>query len=303
MNDVYFFQVEEHRYPFAGKSNAKVTVGIIDVQDNVTERPPISWVDLSSMGDHYVARVDFFPDQSLALQIENRQQTKLSLFKYDFLRSKNLQLLIEETSSSWINLHDHFRTLKKTPDQFIWASERSGFMHLELRDYATGNLIRQLTSGQWVVQRVADIDETNGNIYFTANRETPIEIHLYVVNYKVDQPEVDRITTESGCHDVYCFSRSFNYCLTQWNSIDQYPVTRLLDVKTKTIVENFTFLHEAQEQSVKQYDLMKPKFIQIQNRNQDTLHGIIYIPEDVNQRYQRPYPTLISVYGGPHAQR
>ena len=48
----------------------------------------IHWMDLSSFDDYYIARVNFFPDNSLALQIENRQQTKLQLFQYDFLNLK-----------------------------------------------------------------------------------------------------------------------------------------------------------------------------------------------------------------------
>jgi dipeptidyl-peptidase-4 len=295
--------IEEHRYPFAGKANVQVTVGIIDLTDDNKTIPNIYWIDLNSFNDYYIARVNFFPDNSLALQIENRQQTKLQLYQYDFLNKKQLKLLIEETSQSWINIHDLFYTLKKTPTHFIWASERTGFMHLELYDLNSGQLLKSLTNGDWIVQRIVDIDEENSIIYFLANRETPLEIHLYSVNYKDDLLKVDRITQEAGCHVVHCFNRTYEYCITQWNSIDQYPVIRLLDVKKKEIIKNLEHLQQGELQTTEQFHFVKPQLLKIQNRNNETIYCALYKPDDEQGRYQKPYPTLVSVYGGPHVQR
>lgn len=297
-------EVEEHRYPFTGKSNVQVTVGIIDLlNETIKKRPNIYWVDLSSFEDYYIARVGFFPDHSLALQIENRQQTKLQLYQYDFLNNKPLKLLIEDSSQTWINLHDLFYTLKQTPNLFIWASEKTGYMHLQLYDYNTGQLIRTLTNGNWVVQRIVDIDEKNSLIYFLANRETPLEIHLYSVNYNDENSLIERITQESGCHIVHCFNQTYEYCITQWNSIDQYPLIRMLYVKKKEIIKNFDYLQQGQKQIIEQFQFVKPKLFSILNRNNQTLYCALYKPDDEQTRYQTPYPTLVSVYGGPHLQR
>ncbi|CAF0865470.1 unnamed protein product [Rotaria sordida] len=296
--------IDEYRYPFAGKANVHVTVGIIDLRnENNQKQPIIHWVDLSKFKDYYIARVDFFPDNSLALQIENRQQTKLQLYQYDFLNKKPLKLLIEEISELWINLHDLFYTLKKTPTQFIWASERTGYMHLELHDYNSGKLIKILTHGNWVVQRIPDIDEDNSIIYFLANRETPLETHLYSVNYNDDVPKIDRITQESGTHIVYCFNHTHQYCITQWSSIDQYPIIRMLDVKKKEIIKTFDHIKQGVLRTIEQFHLVKPKLFPILNRNNDTLYCALYTPDNEQDRYQTPYPTLVSVYGGPRLQR
>ncbi|CAF0789062.1 unnamed protein product [Adineta ricciae] len=296
--------VEEHRYPFTGKENVRVTVGIIDLTSNDQKHGPnVHWVDLSSFDDYYIPRVQFFPDNSLALQIENRQQTRLELYQYDLRNPSKLKRLLEETSQSWINLHDLFYTLKNTPEQFIWASERTGFMHLELRDLQTGKLIKLLTSGNWVVQQIVDIDETNSIVYFLANRETPLEVHLYSVNYKDEIPQVERITQESGCHIVYCFNQTYQYCVTQWNSIDQQPIIRLLDVNKKEIVKIFDHFIQKQHPTIDQFHFIKPTLFSIQNRNNNTLYCALYKPDDEPGKYQTPYPTLVSVYGGPHLQR
>lgn len=280
-----------------------MTVGVIDLRDKTKEQPDVHWIDLSSFDDYYIARVHFLPDHCLALQIENRLQTKLQLYQCEFLNQKKFKLLIEETSQSWINLHDLFYTLKKTPNQFIWASERSGYMHLELHDAQTGKLIRPLTEGPWVVHRIVDIDETNSTVYFLANRETPLEIHLYSVSYKDDKPTVDRITQEAGCHVVHSFNRTYEYCVTQWNSVEQYPIIRMLDVKKKAVIRTLDYLHQEQVESIEQFQFFKPQFIKITNRNNDILYGALYKPDEEQGRHQIPYPTLVSVYGGPHLQR
>lgn len=46
---------------------------------------------------------------------------------------------------------------------FLWASERTGFMHLYLYRYLPGqeraHEIRQITSGEWIVESVVGVDQ------------------------------------------------------------------------------------------------------------------------------------------------
>ena len=90
--------------------------------------------------------------------------------------------LLQENSDVWINLHKMFRPLKKQEEHgaaFIWASERSGFMHLYLLD-EKGEVIRPLTSGEWQIDEIAGVDEKEQLVYFLATKATPLEKHLYV---------------------------------------------------------------------------------------------------------------------------
>ena len=99
------------------------------------------------------------------------------------------------------------------------------------------------------------------------------------------------------------FNRTFEYCITQWNSIDQYPIIRMLNVKTKEVMKTFDHLQQGQLSSIEQFHFVKPQLLKIQNRNNETLYCAIYKPDDEQGRYQTPYPTMVSVYGGPHLQR
>lgn len=55
---------------------------------------------------------------------------------------------------------------------FIWASERTGFMHLYLYRYVPGEdraqEVRQITSGQWVVESVVGVDQVRKRRFSSA---------------------------------------------------------------------------------------------------------------------------------------
>jgi len=161
---------ESHRYPFSGKANAKVRLGVVDVSGTGS----VSWLDLSLDGeseDIYLARVDWNPDGSLCAQVENREQSILVLFHFNLESGKRTEL-VHEKSDVWINLHNFYTSFESAAGEralriaanadpqsnmetgdgvstvktlarlrsaepvkglfFIWGSERDGFMHLYL---------------------------------------------------------------------------------------------------------------------------------------------------------------------------
>jgi dipeptidyl-peptidase 4 len=53
-------------------------------------------------------------------------------------------------------------------NQLLWYSERSGWPHLYLYDLRTGELVRQLTSGEWSVRDILHVDEKRGEVLLAA---------------------------------------------------------------------------------------------------------------------------------------
>ncbi len=67
------------RYPSAGSSNVLVRLGVADVATGA-----ITWVDLGTQNDIYLARVNWLPDgKTLAIQRESRDQRQLDLLFAD----------------------------------------------------------------------------------------------------------------------------------------------------------------------------------------------------------------------------
>lgn len=276
---------EDHRYPFAGQANARVRLGVIPVQGG----DPV-WMDLGEELDIYLARVQWLPDGSLTAQIENRAQTRLDLLKFD-LRSGKSSLLLREENETWINLHDLFRPLKS--GGFIWASERSGYRHLYLYE-ANGELVRALTRGEWMVDAIAAVDEENQRLFFTASRENPTESHLYAVSFAGEAPQ--RLTTEPGTHSVVCDHQCRRFVDT-YQALDQPPVVRLRSLRDGAVMST---IYEPTDPRLEQLNLPPPEIVRLKNREGDTLYGAIYHP--AAEFGEGPFPTVVYVYGGPHAQ-
>ena len=188
---------EDHRYPFAGRENARVRLGVIPLAGG----DPV-WMDLGPDVDFYLARVQWLPDGRLSAQVENRTQTQLDLIRFDPQTGQG-HLLLRESSDIWINLHDLFKPLKESDEDhgggFIWGSERNGFMHLTLHG-RDGQLIRPLTKGEWLVTGLAAVDEVEQLLYFTATLDSPLENHLYAVSFSGGRPR--KITVAPGLHSV-----------------------------------------------------------------------------------------------------
>ncbi len=278
---------ETHRYPFAGKENARVRLGIVSASGGET-----TWLNLPGLarGD-YLARIDWESPTSFLLQLLSRDQTRLSLLRVDAATGEN-RLLFEETSPTWINLHDDLRIDKKTGG-FLWSNEKTGYRHLEWRD-RDGALVRTLTSGDWPVDRVVHLDSERREVWFLAGRETPLESQLHRVS--LDGGEITKITGEPGIHAVQVAPDGSKF-------VDQVS-SRIIPTRT-TLKDRsgnvLGLIDDARSDTrIGQIDLIPPEFLTFKNRDGLTLYGAYYPP--TNRNADEKVPLVVMVYGGPHVQ-
>ncbi len=252
------------------------------------------WLDLSgddAGDDEYLARVHWLSDGRVVAEVENREQSRLRLLAFNPKTGARSELLREE-SDVWINLHASFRALDD--GGFLWASERSGFLHLYLYD-GDGTLIRQLTSGEWPVDGIAGLDQERGTVYFTAGREHPTEKHLYSV--PLAGGEATRLTEAAGTHGVR-LDHGFTRFIDAFSSPEQPPTITLRNLADGSAIRS---LPVPEDPRLETLDLPPPELVELDTRDGVRLHGAIYRPPE---RFGAgPFPTLVSVYGGPHAQR
>jgi len=280
---------EDHRYPFAGQPNARVRLGVVAVEGGDTASTPL-WLDLGDDPDIYLARVQWCPNGSLVAQIENRAQTSLDLVRFD-PESGERHVLLHEVNDLWINLHDMLKPLED--GGFIWASERSGFQHLYLYGQE-GELVRQLTSGEWMVESIAGVDEERGLVYFTGTRDGPLEAHLYLVSIDGGAPR--RITAAPGKHAVV-LDHACRRFVDVHDALDAPPSVVLRSLDDGTALATIYAEHDPR---VDELQLAPPELVTLHSRDGVALHGSIYRPA---ARFGAgPFPTIVYVYGGPHAQ-
>ena len=116
----------EQRYPFTGTPNVSYRLGVIDLDEDT-----VRWIDLRGEDDIYIPRVGWLPDgEHLSFQRQSRDQKTLELLIAP-VEDSLPQVILTESSETWINLHDDLHFLSGVP-AFIWSSETDGFRHLYL---------------------------------------------------------------------------------------------------------------------------------------------------------------------------
>ncbi|MFW5708879.1 MAG: DPP IV N-terminal domain-containing protein [Chloroflexota bacterium] len=277
---------EDHRYPFAGAQNAVVKLAVISREGG----DPV-WMDLDFSEEIYIARVFWWPDGTLGAQLLNRDQTQLDLVRFE-LRTGARHLIHRETSGYWVNLRRcHFYLLED--GRFVWASERSGFNHLYLYS-STGELVRQLTSGDWCVDDIEGVDDGAGYVYFTGNFSHPTEKQLYRVS--LDASSMEAVTNKPGTHDI-AMSQSSSCAVDVFSSVTQAPQISILRLSEGNTIHS---LHTPDDPRLDDYVLPAPEIVTLKSRDGVLLYGAIYRPP--SDYGEGPFPTIVHVYGGPGPQ-
>ncbi|MEE4330725.1 MAG: S9 family peptidase [Wenzhouxiangella sp.] len=283
-------RIIEQRYPYTGTPNVRYQLGVVDIANG-----DIQWIGIGQNPDIYIPRVDWLPDGRLGYQRQSRDQQTLELIIADFENIAQ-EVVLTERSETWINLHDdlHFLT---SLDAFIWSSERSGYRHLYLYDL-DGNLIRQLTDGDWAVDALEGVDEELGLIYFTAAEASPLEKHLYRQSLVTSSPAVvTRLSRRAGWHEVSMDRRAQVYVDT-FSSTDQPPQLSLHSADG----ERRAWLIENRVDDDHPYGPYRPghrptEFGTLAAEDGQTLHYRIIKPAGFDP--DRRYPVFVHVYGGP----
>jgi dipeptidyl-peptidase-4 len=285
---------EDHRYPFTGAANARMRLGVAPAAGGTTV-----WMSLgvsgAALGDAYLARVDWLPDSSLAVQVESRDQQRLDVCRLDVATGDSTTLHTEKTEP-WINLHDDFKPLKEGDPVgcFLWSSERSGYRHLEVRG-PDGSLVTQLTSGKWAVDKLEAVDEERGLVYFTGAMDDSTEMHLFCV--PIEGGVIRRLTAEAGFHDVVV-SRRVNLFTDSFSSLDRPPAVVLKSLADANVARP---MYTDEDPRVAELDLDPPAIVRIAGADGIELNGMVFRARPVEES-SGPPPLVMYVYGGPAAQ-
>jgi dipeptidyl-peptidase-4 len=284
------------RYPFAGTPNAKLELFVQDLSSDQPRK-----IDLGEDPDFYIARVNYSPDGSIAVQKQTRDQKTLELIFVD-PKSMEQTLVLSEQQPNWINLHSDL-TFVDGGKQFIWTSERSGFNHIYL--YAkNGKLVRQLTDGSWMVSPtsrtgggVRAVDEKGAYVWFSGWQNEPTENHLFRVRLGGGEPE--KMTREIGWHDAWVATDGSFYVVNgQGPMRPPYTAIRSASGELLTyITENA--LDESHPYHPYLTDHRSYEFGKLTTTNGTELQYQIALPGDFDPAQK--YPAVVYLYGGPGA--
>ncbi|MFN3610395.1 MAG: DPP IV N-terminal domain-containing protein, partial [Hyphomonas sp.] len=282
--------VINQRYPRAGRPNAKVALWVADLKENTTRK-------ISSVGpDDYLARVNW-AHGSLWFQTVNRAQTEIRYNRTDGLPWRIWSPFTEE-QARWVNLTNDFIALPG--GGLLVTHELDGYRHIYWRDASNGDM-RQVTSGNWVVNDISGFDPETQTIYFTGFKDTPLERHLYAVPLSPESPEVRRITPEGGSWAVSMGAGAKSYIGT-FSSPTQPPQTGLYNADGSRVAWiNENALNAQHPYTPYLISHTVPEFGTIAAEDNQALYYSIQKPPGFDP--SKKYPVIVDVYGGPHVQR
>lgn len=275
--------LEPQRYPHAGDPNAEVRLGVVEAGGSATR-----WMDLGETRDRLFARFWWLPDsRGLAVERLNRVQDALELLMVD-AKTGGARVVLREQDPYWINVRGGLRFLKGG-QEFLWESERDGFNHL-YRYSKEGQLLAQLTRGDWEVTEAACVDESGGQVYYTSSEASPLERQLYRVS--LEGGERTRMTPEAGAHSI-SMGPKCEYYLDSYSN----PSTPTRRTIHKQDGAEWMVYAEADRKALDEYEVLPAELVEVKAADGTPLYARVIKPAGFQAG--KRYPAVVNVYGGP----
>ena len=285
---------EPDKYPMAGMTSHKVTVGVYDLKTGKTVY--LKTPDNSDNPETpvYFTNIAWSPDSKYIFMFElNRDQNDCRLKCYDAQTGKFSYQLCRETSDKYVEPLHPIQFLPWDSNLFILQSQKDGYNHLYLYNIK-GECVKQLTSGPWVVMEVLGFNKQQKSIVFAANKEHPLHRRLYSVS--VANGRMTALETVDGIHRA-ALSPSGNLLIDRFSTPMRPRVIDVVDI-AKGKARHTNLLDAEDPWKDYQQPIFECGTIKAADSKTDLYYRMVK-PADFNP--EKKYPTVIYVYGGPHA--
>ena len=185
--------LSETRYPKCGQTNPEVRIGIVEVPAFQSEtvkvksdgsyllQPDIVWADFDPTIDQYFG-IPFWGADSQEFFIARmpRLQNTLDLYSVS-VKDGSKKHIYNETYKTWIDWMDQVEFTSK--GLYMVRNFETGWQQIYFLSY-DGKEFRRLTEGtNWTVS-ILRVDESKGDVYFTAKRDASVRQAVYKVDSK-----------------------------------------------------------------------------------------------------------------------
>ena len=275
-----------YKYPVAGATNSKVTVHSFDIKNRVTRT-----LQVPVEADGYIPRIHFTDDpEKLAVVTLNRHQNQMDIYMVN-PRSTVAKLVVRETNEKYIR-ETAYGSLKFYKGHFGYLSDRSGYQHLYWYTL-NGNLVKQVTSGDFEVTDFYGYDAASGQFYYAAHGTSPLRKEVYSTT-GAGKPRL--LTSQVGTNEA-TFSTTMKYFLNVYSSAQQPPITTLRNASGKVLA---TLLDNADLKKKADSTFGQKEFFTFTTSEGVTLNGWMVKPRNFDPA--KKYPVIMYQYSGPGSQ-
>lgn len=275
------------KYPMAGQKSERPKVGIYNLKTKKTV-----FINPTGNVDDYLTNLSWAPDEKNVVIAElNRDQNHIKLQLFDANTGKLVRTMLEEKDQKWAEPQHPAYFYSDSSEDFIWMSEKDGFMNL-YRGTTTKGIVKQLTNNKYAAKAIVGNNDKGTEVYFTATGESPLDTKLYSVN--VSNGKQKELTPVSGVHKASVTSDG-NYIFDQYSNHNTPGVTQILNSKGKQV---HSFLKA--ENPMADYIMGETTIGKLKSHDGFDLYTRLIKPSNFDPN--KKYPVLVYVYGGPKAQ-
>ena len=287
------------KYPMTGETSHEVTVGVFDSATGKTV-----YLKAGDPKDRYFTNISWSPDDKTIYMFElNRDQNDCRLVSYDATTGEKTGELYRETDEKYVEPQHPIVFLPWDNSQFIMQSQKDGYNHLYLctlgkhgsrMAHNTESLeIKQLTQGKWVILDVLGFNTKRKSIIIASNEISPIQRNLFAVDVKTGKrTRVDE--TGDGWHNGM-LSESGAFIFDKYSSPN---VPNNIAIVNTENGKKFSYFRA--EDPWKGYNVPEYSCGTVKAADGETdLYWRMVKPTNFDPK--KKYPTIVYVYGGPHA--
>ncbi len=322
----------KYKYPKAGEDNSKVELRIYDVEaQKGLFMPSLTAEARTNATWEYIPRFQWADANTLAFMRMNRLQNHMQILSVNALAPNKVQMLYDEQDKAYVEVPDTWQFItvgkgKKAQEQMLITSERDGYRHIYLYDMK-GQLVKQVTSGNYEVCDVPGVDVKNQRLYYTSREPVDgmnlvncaIEKNLFVIGFDgkkkkcLDHSFGQRLDVWGNpwhgdenaiayMHGTYnaTFSNGCKYYICTYSDAHHPPLYTLHDANGK-LIKTLEDNHELGHKIFAEYEAYRKIFGTFKTSNGTELNYYTIKPRDFDRN--KKYPVLIYVYGGPGNQQ
>jgi dipeptidyl aminopeptidase/acylaminoacyl peptidase len=202
--------------------------------------------------------------------------------------------LFEEVESTFFESNG-WRYLSES-NEILWFSQRANWGHLYLYDSRTGALESQVTTGDWNVLEIIEVDEWSRTVTVRGNeREVGDPYFQYFYEIDLDDGDVTLLTPDSANHTA-SFSPDGDFLVDTYSTPVVPSLTVLRDRRGRALMT----LEQADISGLVDSGWQPPLPFSVKARDGETdLYGLLFRPKDFDENVE--YPVVNYLYPGPQS--
>lgn len=280
------------KYPMAGEKSHKVSVGVLDMNTG-----KVVYLRTGDPTDRYFTNIAWGADDKDIYMFElNRDQNDCRLVRYDATTGERLGEIYREVDAKYVEPLHPIVFLPWDNKCFLMQTRKDGYNHIYVCSLSSNDAsitLKQLTNGKWEVLDILGFDSSRKNIIIASNECSPIQQNIFSVNIKTGKRTLVDANGEGWHYGKLSASGQFVYDNYSTPTIPR----KIAVVNTRT---NKGLAYFTAEDPWKGYQV--PEYscgtIKAADGRTDLYWRMV---KPINFDPNKKYPTVVYVYGGPHA--